>query len=521
MNVIESAVNHNRHITKIDSLKYQTWEKFYTETADKKIFLFGLGSGALYLVYKCSKKICFDGVIDNDKSKQGYKFNNFFSYDAEANVECTITDISILDGIDPNKTAVVITSTVYYEEIYAQLQEIGINNIYSLLHMELNGNAYSENNNIEKEYKINDKKLIFYTRGSYSGHSKYIAEALLNIRNDLELVWIVNDISISVPEGIRKIDEKMPYIVDCEMKTSKVWIYETLIPPRYVKAPEQIYIQTKHWSSITLKTFGIDLNKFRNSLKGIEHCQQDGAMMDYMFFGSDFDEETCRRGYNFQGRGIRVGSPRSDILFNSVNIRKNVYNSCGIDEKIHTLLYAPTFSYVDTDSGMKEEMRDIDLDFAKLKKTLEIRFGGEWNIMLRLHPWVAAKSKEIEKPEYVIDVSDYQDSQELVAASDIMITDYSSIMFEPAFVHKPVFLFASDRNNFINVERELLIDYDTLPFPIAENNDELSKNIVEFNMEMYVNNVDLFMKKYGVNEDGHASERAAKFISDLIGEKEE
>jgi CDP-glycerol glycerophosphotransferase (TagB/SpsB family) len=136
-----------------------------------------------------------------------------------------------------------------------------------------------------------------------------------------------------------------------------------------------------------------------------------------------------------------------------------------------------------------------------------------------LHPFVANLSKNIEKLSYVIDVSDYYDSEELVAASDILITDYSSIMFEPAFVKKPVFLLATDRERYLREERGFLIDYDTLPFPIAESNEDLAEAIRKFSMEKYIQEMDAFMEKYGVHEDGHAGERAAKFILDLLDGK--
>ena len=67
----------------------------------------------------------------------------------------------------------------------------------------------------------------------------------------------------------------------------------------------------------------------------------------------------------------------------------------------------------------------------------------------------------------------------------------------------------------------MLIEYDTLPFSIAETDEELSNNIAAFDNEKYINDIDNFMKKYGVHEDGHASERAAKFISDLLDGKKE
>ena len=100
----------------------------------------------------------------------------------------------------------------------------------------------------------------------------------------------------------------------------------------------------------------------------------------------------------------------------------------------------------------------------------------------------------------------------------MMITDYSSIMFEPAFVKKPVFLFAVDKNEYIDQERTLLIEYETLPFSIAETNEELAENIRKFEPAEYEKRLKDFLDKYGVHEDGHAGERAAGFISSLIAE---
>lgn len=114
-----------------------------------------------------------------------------------------------------------------------------------------------------------------------------------------------------------------------------------------------------------------------------------------------------------------------------------------------------------------------------------------------MHPFVSDTFVD-EDDTRIINVSHYPDSQELVAVSDAMITDYSSIMFEPAFVRKPVFLFAPDRKEYINGERPLLIDYDTLPFPIAETNEQLAENIMNFDNEKYIQNVSvrLYVHRY-------------------------
>ena len=152
----------------------------------------------------------------------------------------------------------------------------------------------------------------------------------------------------------------------------------------------------------------------------------------------------------------------------------------------------------------------------QLIKALEDKWGGTWYIFVRVHPCLIFEGEAIFQNKNIIDVSQYADSQELVAASNVLITDYSSIMFEMAYISKPVFLYAPDRKEFINGERKLLIDYDSLPFPIAETNEQLVQNIEVFEHTAYKTGLDSFMDKYGVHEDGHASERAAKFINDII-----
>ena len=79
-----------------------------------------------------------------------------------------------------------------------------------------------------------------------------------------------------------------------------------------------------------------------------------------------------------------------------------------------------------------------------------------------------------------------------------------------------MFLYAPDKAEYINHERKLLIDYDTLPFDIAENDEELCRMMYEFRQQEYDNRLDAFFEKHGVHEDGHAGERAANYISELM-----
>lgn len=116
----------------------------------------------------------------------------------------------------------------------------------------------------------------------------------------------------------------------------------------------------------------------------------------------------------------------------------------------------------------------------------------------------------------MINISAYPDGEEFIAACDILISDYSSIMFEPAYVKKPVFLYATDIDAYLKNDYELLLDIRSLPFPLAENNEQLMQNIRNFDREQYEARLTEFLDSFHTREDGQACRRITAFIKDLL-----
>lgn len=537
MDIIQRAKEKKLHISENENLNVQTWQLFEKCAADKKIFLFGVGMGADYF-FENYGDITLEGVIDNDIQKQGFRVDDF-AWGARNSEygKLTIASIELLDQYDLDQVVVLITSTNYYKQIIEKLETFGIKNTFVLLMMEVNkrnelGYVETENKTETKgdhidfccREKVEWNKIIFYSFGTYSDHGKYITEALLKIRNDLDIVWAVSDMKTEVPERVRKVwlGNRKRFIY--EMETAKVWIYNMPVPQYIIKRQGQIYIQTKHWASITLKKFYLDAITITDVTKDVAWWKQDSRKMDYIITGSDFDTQSCRRGFDFHKEVLQVGSPRSDAMFLQKEKKEKVYKYYDLCLEKHMLLYAPTYRYNRNRLAQEtpiQEIREVNLDYKGVKAALEKHFGGEWYIALRLHPGHEKTVGKLEIPEYVINLSAYEDGEETAAACDVMISDYSSIMFEPAFVNKPVFLFATDKKEYIDKEYNLLIDYDTLPFPIAESNKELIENINDFAVDDYERKLDFFMKEYGIHEDGHASERAASIISNFFNDKKE
>lgn len=534
MDIIQKAIDMKQHISKRKELNLHVWEGFYEQEKEKKVFLFGVSICADYFFKNC-KEVQLEGVVDNNTHKHGLRVDELLGEAMEnPNGYKRVLPVNALMGYPSDEIIVLIASTNYYEEMAEQLEKMGIKKYYVLLIMEANrrktisGSTYSVNNEQEyKDYihrccqeKIDNSKIVVYAFGYYSDHGKYITEALLRIRKDLDIVWLLNDIHAEVVEGVRKVYTGNRKRCIYELETAKMWIYNMPITEYIIKRPEQIYIQTKHWSSVTLKKFYLDSQMLQNIPEKVENWKYNSQIMDYIITGSNFDTISCRRGFNFYKEVCQVGSPRSDALFHGKEFKEKIYKYYKIEAEAYLLVYAPTYRFGNLSIAHEHISRDVDLDFELVKATLEKRFGGKWYIILRLHPSVANEGMKMVKDRFIIDASHYEDGEELAAACDIMISDYSSIMFEPAFVKKPVFLFATDRKSYIDKEYDLLIDYDTLPFPIAESNEELIKNIEKFEQNEYEQEIDKFMNKYGVNEDGHASERAAQFISRLVPQNE-
>ena len=526
MRFLDQAIEEKLYEESNIELRKCTWEDFKRVANGADVYLFGTGEGADYVFSRYAETIIFKKALDNDVSKWGKRVNGFIAYHLRNDIE--ISSPEVIKDV-ARECVVLITSIRYCDDIFSQLKNMGVQHIYSLLHMEANRRLSAKEDGYDKHSderiifakeclnrEIKDKKIIL-ARDGLAGHGKQIFKNLSRCNLELDLVWVKEKEDADNISGVRTIlqSDWKSYIE--EIETAHIWIFGDMIPEYVIKRPEQIYIQVKHWASITLKSFYFHLKQHLETKSIYDYYRHNTDAMDYCMVGSDFDEETCLTGFDFEGEFIRVGSPRSDVLFQE-GVREKVYDHLGINMDIYTLLYAPTFRSKSS-TTLIGCMRDVDLNFEMLKAILVNRFGGEWAILLRIHPDVAIESKKVKRPEYVLDVSDYPDSEELVAASDIMISDYSSIMFEPAFVKKPVFLYAPDADEYIANDRELLLDYFSLPFAVSKSNEELGEAIALFDENKYVREVNAFLNKYGVNEDGHASERAAEFIQRLIFDK--
>ncbi|MCI8514950.1 MAG: glycosyltransferase [Lachnospiraceae bacterium] len=530
MNIISRAMEKGLPICEDETMQNQTWEAFEEKKKGKKLFLFGTGGGTEYFL-RNYKTYRIAGALDNDAGKQGRTLGWLCAEAWRTEYEeIPVWSPLVLENFCGQDVIVLITVVSGYGVMVDQLKRMGIENIFVLRMLEANsrggareGTAGEEDWEEERDrhaawccrQSIGRKKIVMRI-GEYGGHARAITRQLLKTGENLDIVWLVIRPDADVPEGVRSVWEKNWRASIFEWETAKIWLADDQVPDFLIKRPEQIYIQAKHWAGVTLKKFGLEDKSIGCSPEIRRRITKDGARTDYLLSGSRFDEDSCRSGWAFRGKAIRVGSPRSDILFDK-SVREKVRAEWKLEKDARILLYAPTFRRKDLENDRKML---VTLDMELVLRRMSEKFGGDWFLFVRLHPLIRFERSSLQEQGHIIYAGEYADGEALVAAADAMITDYSSIMFEAAFIRKPVFLYAPDKEAFMEKDREFLLDYDALPFPAAKSSEELGRRILGFDSQKYEADLEAFFAEYGVEEDGHASERASDFILDLLGEKQ-
>lgn len=369
-------------------------------------------------------------------------------------------------------------------------------------------------------FPVRRNKIVFTAfegDGGYCCNPRYIAEALLKRQEAYEMVWLVNNMSRQFPDGIRKVRNTFWRRV-YHLATAKVWVDNSRKAYGTAKRKNQMYIQTWH-AALEFKAVG----KFRGDrFPKIAYLvsEYDSKLADYVLSNSEW----CTRLYPemllYDGEIWKTGSPRCDVL---VSGREQKYKE--IRERYHIpgdakiVMFAPTFRGGSQRGKRQVYVEEPTLDFASLTEALRKRFGGEWYVMLRLHPQLAAQLEGIplrNRVEHMVDVSQADDMNEVLAAADVFITDYSSSAFDAINMYLPVFLYADDLKEYVEERGELMWDMHKLPFPVAESNERLQGDILGFSEEAYRKGIGDFLKEHGVLEDGHASERVAERIWEAV-----
>ena len=361
---------------------------------------------------------------------------------------------------------------------------------------------------------IKKNKIIMWSNSfkSYGCNPKYITEYILkNHPGEYDIVWVIDaDLPIpqNMPDNIRIVryfskeylyELHTAHFVICNSRTGDAYYW--------YKRKNQVYIQTWH-SSIRLKTIEKDAEEFLGQ-RYIDIAKEDSKKIDYIISGCSFSSKIFKESFWYSGKVLECGTPRIDFLLNCSN-NKELLKKANLSDEFKYILYAPTFR---TDDNY-----EYNFDFEKLVQMCEKHMGGKWKLLYRLHPNLIFKIKEHKLPNVCIDVCHYSDMQELIAVSDLMITDYSSCMFDMMYIKKPCILYMPDFDEYTSNERKLYFNIKELPFLKAYSENEIFNDIENFDNKEYLNNINKFLDKIGSFENGTACKEISKLLLRLYKE---
>ncbi len=354
---------------------------------------------------------------------------------------------------------------------------------------------------------VQDNKIVFVCYGgkNYSCNPKYIAQEIIRQNLGYDLVWLLLDVDQQLPEQIRKVKFHSRDAF-YELATAKIIISNTKSDLRLFKKKEQYVIQTWH-GSYSSKRLEKDAGRNLPS-RYIKESKKNSRQTDLFLSNSKVLSQEYRDAFWCKCEILECGFPRNDVLFSwDPKIRTETREKLGIPLDSKIVLYAPTFrDNMSTDAYNVDARGVLDV----LKKT-----GDDWYFLIRMHPNVRSTQSMFQYDEHVLNATNYPDMQELLIAADILITDYSSTVFEFAVLKKPSYIYASDVEQY-DAMRGLKKDFFKMPYPINRTNDELLEQLKNYTDQVGQDAAKRFMEYFGGIDKGDASEQVVAHIRNII-----
>jgi CDP-glycerol glycerophosphotransferase len=260
------------------------------------------------------------------------------------------------------------------------------------------------------------------------------------------------------------------------------------------------------WHGAPLKRLGFDVTARRNQGNRFTRWDQQVDNWQYVLSPNRFSTPILRRAYAIEGEMLETGYPRDDVLAGADREARTqeLRRRLGIPDGKRTVLYAPTYRDHVYDARGRYRL-DLHLDLERLHAAL----GDDTVILFRKHHYIV-DPVPTQPNGFVRDVSRYPDGTELMLAADVLITDYSSMMFDYANTGRPMLFFTYDLDAYADEIRGFYLDYtETVPGPLLRTTDEIADALSDLDAvrASHAQRYDEFTRRFCELDDGHASAR--------------
>ncbi|MFC8224757.1 CDP-glycerol glycerophosphotransferase family protein [Streptomyces sp. NPDC057287] len=300
----------------------------------------------------------------------------------------------------------------------------------------------------------------------YSDSPRAVHEELVRRGTGVEHLWVVRDQQAAVPAGARAVALHSAEWHEA-LARSRWIVTNTQLPEWFERAHGQFVVQT--WHGTPLKRIGRDLagTAFADTAY-MESMPRRAAQWSVLVSPNSFSTPILRRAFGHTGEVLECGYPRNDLLYaaDRAKVADTVRQSLGVPEGKRVVLYAPTWREDRPKQGGRYGL-DLQLDLDQARSAL----GDDHVLLVRRHYLVGGSVPE---SDFVRDVSRHPDVTELMLISDVLVTDYSSLMFDFAQTGRPMLFHTYDLEHYRDTLRGFCFDFgNRAPGPLITDSAEV------------------------------------------------
>lgn len=369
--------------------------------------------------------------------------------------------------------------------------------------------------------RVNKRVILFESNlgRNYSGNPRFIYEEMVarGLDQVYQCYFILEDVTTELPGKVKKVKRiSLPYFH--LFAKAGIWVSDTRMPTYLKKRRNTIYIQT--WHGTPLKKLALDM--LQVSMSGESSLEdyknnfiKNSKTWDYLLSQNSYSTEIFRRAFAYQKEVLEIGYPRNDLLFHHNNTEE-IYRlkqklQLPTDKKV--ILYAPTWR--DNEHyGPGSYKFSSQINFSYLKENL----SKDYIILVKAHYLVGEQINAADYKGFLYQFNASFDIAELYLISDLLITDYSSVMFDYSILSRPMIFYTYDLEQYKNTLRGFYFDFlQEAPGPIVITTEQLVEEIQKWSFKQYEERYLAFIKKYNHADCGEASKKVVDLISSYGG----